>query len=304
MKDQADELRKMMSVKDKRPQRIISIASGKGGVGKTNIAVNLAIALQELGQNVLLIDADLGLGNVNIILGNMPEYNLYHFIKGTKKIHEIVVDTEYGIRYIAGASGFSSLANLSGRGLNKLISGMDSLNDADIIILDTGAGISNQVIYFLLSSDENIVVTTPEPTAVLDAFSVIKVIAPEDAKADIKILVNRVTKPSQAKVISDNIINASKNYLNMDVKYLGYIFEDKTIPYSVSQQFPFYQYDNKCQASSSLHNIAKKIVNMEYGGAGTTKGLSGFMETLSRFLAKNNDMKSGDIKNASLKNSN
>lgn len=289
MKDQADELRKMMGVKDKRPQRIISIASGKGGVGKTNIAVNLAIALNELGQNVLLIDADLGLGNVNVILGNMPEYNLYHVIKGVKKMHEIVVDTEYGIRYIAGASGFSSLANLSGRGLNKLINSMDSLNDADIIIIDTGAGISDQVAYFWLSSDENIIVTTPEPTAVLDAFSVVKVIASEDAKADIKILVNRVTKPSQAKVVSDNIINASKNYLNMSVKYLGYVFEDKTIPYSVSQQFPFYQYDNKCQASMSIYNIAKKIVDMEYNDSKTTKGLSGFMETLSRFLIKNSN---------------
>lgn len=289
MKDQADELRKMMGVKDKRPQRIISIASGKGGVGKTNIAVNLAIALNELGQNVLLIDADLGLGNVNVILGNMPEYNLYHVIKGVKKMHEIVVDTEYGIRYIAGASGFSSLANLSGRGLNKLINSMDSLNDADIIIVDTGAGISDQVAYFWLSSDENIIVTTPEPTAVLDAFSVVKVIASEDAKADIKILVNRVTKPSQAKVVSDNIINASKNYLNMNVKYLGYIFEDKTIPYSVSQQFPFYQYDNKCQASMSIYNIAKKIVDMEYNDSKDTKGLSGFMETLSRFLIKNSN---------------
>ena len=248
MKDQADELRKMMGIKDKRPQRIISIASGKGGVGKTNIAVNLAIALNELGQNVLLIDADLGLGNVNVILGNMPEYNLYHVIKGVKKMHEIVVDTNYGIRYIAGASGFSSLANLSGRGLNKLINSMDSLNDADIIIVDTGAGISDQVAYFWLSSDETIIVTTPEPTAVLDAFSVIKVIASEDLEADIKILVNRVTKPSQAKVVSDNIVRASKNYLNMDVKYLGYVFEDKTIPYSVSQQLPFYHYPHSLQA--------------------------------------------------------
>ena len=296
MKDQADELRKMMGVKDKRPQRIISVSSGKGGVGKTNIAVNLSIALHELGQNVLLIDADLGLGNVNVILGNMPEYNLYHVIKGVKKMHEIVVDTEYGIRYIAGASGFSSLANLSARGLSKLISSMDSLNDADIIIVDTGAGISDQVAYFWLSSDENIIVTTPEPTAVLDAFSVVKVIASEDSEADIKILVNRVTKPSQAKVVSDNIISASKNYLNMDVKYLGYIFEDKTIPYSVSQQFPFYQYDNKCQASMSIHNIVKKIADMEYSDSRDTKGLSGFMETLSRFLTKNSNVKNANIK--------
>lgn len=286
MKDQADELRKMMSVKDKRPQRIISIASGKGGVGKTNIAINLSIALQQLGQNVLLIDADLGLGNVNVILGNMPEYNLYHVIKGVKKIHEIILETDYGIRYIAGASGFSSLANLSGRALTKLVNSMDSLNDADIIIVDTGAGISDNVLYFLLSSDESIVVTTPELTAILDAYGVIKSIAPENASADIKILVNRVTKASEGKEVSDKIIITSKKYLDMDVKYLGHVMEDKTIPYAVSQQLPFYQYDNKCQASMSIYNIAKRIIDMEYDESREIKGLGGFMESLLSFVSK------------------
>ncbi|ADG70286.1 MinD/ParA family protein [Brachyspira murdochii] len=286
MKDQADELRKMMGVKDKRPQRIISIASGKGGVGKTNIAINLSIALQELGQNVLLIDADLGLGNVNVILGNMPEYNLYHVIKGVKKLHEVVLETDYGIRYIAGASGFSSLANLSGRALTKLVNSMDSLNDADIIIVDTGAGISDTVLYFLLSSDESIVVTTPELTAILDAYGVIKSIAPENSNADIKILVNRVTKASEGKEVGDKIIMTSKKYLDMDVKYLGHILEDKTIPYAVSQQLPFYQYDNKCHASMSIYNIAKKIVDMEYDDDREVKGLGGFMESLLSFVSK------------------
>ncbi|ACN82850.1 MinD/ParA family protein [Brachyspira hyodysenteriae] len=286
MKDQADELRKMMSVKDRRPQRIISIASGKGGVGKTNIAINLSIALQQLGQNVILVDADLGLGNVNVILGNMPEYNLYHVIKGVKKIHEIIIETDYGIRYIAGASGFSSLANLSGRALTKLVNSMDSLNDADIIIVDTGAGISDNVLYFLLSSDESIVVTTPELTAILDAYGVIKSIAPENANADIKILVNRVTKASEGKEVSDKIIITSKKYLDMDVKYLGHVMEDKTIPYAVSQQLPFYQYDNKCQASMSIHNIAKRIIDMEYDDGRETKGFGGFMESLLSFVSK------------------
>ena len=274
MKDQADELRKMMGLKDRRPQRIISIASGKGGVGKTNIAINLSIALQQLGQNVLLIDADLGLGNVNVILGNMPEYNLYHVIKGVKKLHEVVLETDYGIRYIAGASGFSSLANLSGRALT------------DIIIVDTGAGISDTVLYFLLSSDESIVVTTPELTAILDAYGVIKSIAPEDANADIKILVNRVTKASEGKEVGDKIIMTSKKYLDMDVKYLGHVFEDKTIPYAVSQQLPFYQYDNKCHASMSIYNIAKKIIDMEYDDDREVKGLGGFMESLLSFVSK------------------
>ena len=286
MKDQADELRKMMGSKDKRPQRVISISSGKGGVGKTNIAINLSIALQQLGQNVILIDADLGLGNVNVILGQIPEYNLYHVVKGTKKIHEVMIETEYGIRYIPGASGFSSLANLSGRGLTKLISSMESLNDADIIIIDTGAGISDNVLYFLLSADENIVVTTPELTAILDAYAVVKSIYPENSEADIKILVNRVTKPSEGKDVGQKIITTSKKHLGMDVKHLGYVFEDKTVPYSVAERLPFYQYDNKCQASLSLTTIAKRIIDMEYDETKEAKGISGFMEALFAFVNK------------------
>ena len=286
MKDQADELRKMMGTKDKRPQRVISISSGKGGVGKTNIAINLSIALQQLGQKVILIDADLGLGNVNVILGQIPEFNLYHVVKGSKKIHEVMIETDYGIRYIPGASGFSSLANLSGRGLTKLINSMESLNDADIIIIDTGAGISDNVLYFLLSADENIVVTTPELTAILDAYAVVKSIYPENSEADIKILVNRVTKPSEGKDVGQKIITTSKKHLGMDIKYLGYVFEDKTVPYSVAERLPFYQYDNKCQASLSLTTIAKRIIDMEYDDTKETKGISGFMEALFAFVNK------------------
>ncbi len=197
---------------------------------------------------------------------------------------EVVLETDYGIRYIAGASGFSSLANLSGRALTKLVNSMDSLNDADIIIVDTGAGISDTVLYFLLSSDESIVVTTPELTAILDAYGVIKSIAPENSNADIKILVNRVIKASEGKEVGDKIIMTSKKYLDMDVKYLGHVMEDKTIPYSVSQQLPFYQYDNKCQASMSIYNIAKRIIDMEYDENTDVKGLGGFIESLLSFV--------------------
>lgn len=287
MKDQADELRKMMGKKDKRPQRIISIASGKGGVGKTNIAINLAIALNELKQNVLVIDGDLGLGNVNVILGSTPEYNLYHVIKGLKKLPEIVLQTEYGIRYIAGASGFSSLANLSGRALTRLVNGIDALSDADIIIVDTGAGISSTVLSFILSSDETIIVTTPEPTSIIDAYGIIKSIAAENIRTDVKILVNRATKATDAKKIGERIIGISRQFLGMDIKYSGFVFEDKTVPYSVAHQLPFYVYDNKCNASICLDHIAKKIVDMEYDEYKETKGLGGFFESLFAFITKN-----------------
>lgn len=287
MKDQADELRKMMSKKDRRPQRIISIASGKGGVGKTNIAINLAIALNELKQNVLVIDGDLGLGNVNVVLGSTPEYNLYHVIKGLKKLPEIVVNTEYGIRYIAGASGFSSLANLSGRSLTRLVNGIDALNDTDIIIVDTGAGISDTVMSFILSADETIIITTPEPTSIIDAYGIIKSIASVNSNADVKILVNRVAKSTEGRKIGERIISISRQFLGMEIKYLGFVFEDKTIQYSVARQLPFYVYDNKCKASLCLDYVAKKIVDMEYDEYKETRGLGGFFESLFAFAAKN-----------------
>lgn len=280
MKDQAEELRKMMSLKDKRYQKVISIASGKGGVGKTNIAINLAIALNELGQKVLVVDADLGLGNVNVILGNTPDFNMYHVIKGIKKLNEIIVETPYGIRYIAGASGFSQLANLSRRSLSRLVKGIDALNDVDIIIVDTGAGISDTVISFILASDEAIIVTTPEPTAMIDAYGVIKSVVADNSEMNINILVNRINNMKEGRKVSDRIVKISKQFLNVDIKTIGYVYEDKIIPYCVTRQLPFYVYDNKSKSSLCLDYVANRILNPNEEELKKSRGIAGFFESL------------------------
>ena len=278
--DQADELRNMMGKKNARTQRVIAVSSGKGGVGKTNIAINLAIALSNLKQNVIVMDADLGLANVNIILGSMPEYTLLHVVKGMKRLSEIVMDTPFGIQYIAGSSGFSELANLDSDQLSKLVSGVNDLSNTDFIIVDTGAGISDEVLYFILAADEAIIITTPEPTAMLDAYGIIKVVAAEQIDTNLKLIVNRVKKTSETKKVGERITTISKQYLNMDIDYIGFVVEDETVPYSVARQVPFYAYDNKCRASICLDSIAKKLINPNYTENKKSGGFTAFFEKL------------------------
>ena len=182
MDEQASELRELMH-NDKQEQsnkmhhtRVIAITSGKGGVGKTSVAINMAIAYAQTGKKVILIDCDMGMANVNVMMNIVPQYNLMQVINGQKKMSDIILNTEYGIQFIAGANGFSKVANLSADELEIFAMQFSSLGNADIIIIDTGAGVADNVMKFLAAADEVYVVTTPEPTAITDAYGIIKII--------------------------------------------------------------------------------------------------------------------------------
>ncbi|HRX17200.1 MAG TPA: P-loop NTPase, partial [Spirochaetota bacterium] len=164
--DQASNLRKLVVAKNdnKKRTRTIAITSGKGGVGKTSLSVSLAIALARDKSTVTLLDADLGLANVNVVLGIIPKYNLYHVIKGKKRLNEVIVSVPEGIRIIAGAPGYHQLANLDEKARQKFITQLGDMENDDYLIVDTGAGVSQNVLSFVTSADEIIVVTTPEPT--------------------------------------------------------------------------------------------------------------------------------------------
>jgi len=241
--------------------RIIAITSGKGGVGKTSLSVNLAIMLARMGENVLLMDADLGLANVNVLLGITPEYTLYDVVKGNKSLSDIIIEV-LGIKIIPGASGFSILANLPDDIRKKLIDEFKTLEEHSIIILDTSAGLSYNVISFLLASDEVIVLTTPEPPALTDAYGIIKVISTRGVK-NIKLIANRVKTIREANRVLNKLKTVTKKFLEIDIDELGFIFDDEVVKKSIYKQIPFVEEYPKSRASICVEIIASKLLDKE-----------------------------------------
>ncbi|MBN1799293.1 MAG: MinD/ParA family protein [Spirochaetales bacterium] len=282
MADQAEKLRELMQKRKEDTganTRIITVSSGKGGVGKTNIAINLALSYAELGKKVTVMDADLGLANVNVVLGVIPKYNLYHVIRQQKKMKDIIMDTGYGIKIVAGASGFSKIANLSEEERKIFIQELDELANADIIIIDTGAGVSNNVISFIAAADDVIIVTTPEPTAITDAYGIIKIIATEIENLDLglKLVVNRVSTVSEGKKVAQRVISIASNFLNIKVDYLGFVYNDKLVHNAVIKQKPFFAIDPHSKASICIKHIISRLENIEYREG---SGISRFLKKL------------------------
>ena len=277
MADQAETLREIMRTKngsaDTSKTRVIAVASGKGGVGKTNIATNIAIAYANLGKRVVLMDADLGLANVNVVLGIIPKYNLYHVIRRQKTMREIIMDTNYGIRIVAGASGFAKIANLNDEERNGFVEDLSELGNADVVIIDTGAGVSGNVLSFIAAADEAIIVTTPEPTAITDAYGIIKIIATEidNLSLGLKLIVNRVSSVTEGKRVAERVVNIAGQFLNLKVDYLGYVYDDPDVHQSVLRQRPFLVANPRSKASICVQHIVSRLEKVEFregGGVG------------------------------------
>ncbi len=280
MEEQAKGLRDILQTDDQSKDhktRIIAITSGKGGVGKTNIAVNMAIAYAQLGKRVILIDGDMGMANVNVLLNIVPQYNLMQVINHQKKMNEIVLDTEFGIKFIAGANGFSKIANLSVDELDYFAKEFSSLSNADIIIIDTGAGIANNVLQFVAAADEVYVVTTPEPTAITDAYGIIKIITTElvNREVNLKLLVNRVHSADEGKRISERIITIVGQFLNFKVDYIGFVYDDAVVQSSVIRQKPFMVVNPTSKPAVCLKHIVGRIEKTDDVNAA---GVSNFLK--------------------------
>jgi len=247
--------------REEKNTRIITISSGKGGVGKTNLSVNMALAFARIGRKVVVMDADLGLANINVMFNLIPKYNLYHVIKKQKTIQEILVETEYGISIVAGASGFSQIANMGRKERQDFIDDMSSLSFADIILIDTGAGVSSNVLDFVAAADDAIIVTTPEPTAITDAYSIMKIIATEYRSVDmeLKLVVNRAKGAAEAKNVADRMVNITGQFLNMKMDYLGFVYEDQAVANAVRHQKPFMVTDPRCKASICVQHLVSRM---------------------------------------------
>jgi flagellar biosynthesis protein FlhG len=221
----------------KRRPKVISVTSGKGGVGKTNIVANLAIALSRLGKSVLVLDADLGLGNIDVLLGLAPRYTLEHVILGEKRLSEVICDGPAGIKILPTGSGVEELTAMTAEQKLILLSEFDQLETSiDIFLIDTGAGISSNVLYFNSIAEEIIVVLTPEPTSLTDAYAVIKVLSQNYGERNFKILVNMARNWSDAKDAFQKLSIVSDRFLDVAVDYLGFISMDDYIAMAVAEQ--------------------------------------------------------------------
>ena len=259
--------------------RVIDITSGKGGVGKSTVSVNLAISMARSGKKVLLFDGDLGLANVNVLLGIIPEHNIYEVIRKKKSIQDVVISTSFGIDIIAGANGISQLANLTDEQRENFMTSLHELKGYDVMIVDTGAGVGANVIGLVVPADEVIVVTTPEPTAITDAYGMIKSVVANAGDKPIRLIVNRVPSAVEAKRVADRLISISEQFLKTSVENLGFIFEEGLVQKSIRNQRPHVVLYPGSKSSACFNHLAARILNAEEGEDGIS-GIKGFFQRL------------------------
>lgn len=240
---------------------VLSVTSGKGGVGKTNMSVNLAYTLSAAGKNVVLLDADLGLANVDVILGLAPEHNLFHLFHEDMNLEKILFDTPYGFRILPASSGVSDMVSLDKGQKLDLLDAMDSLeDDVDYLIVDTGAGINDNVLYFNLAVQERLLVITPEPTSLTDAYALIKVLKLQHGVEKFRVLVNMVKDGKTAKNVYLKLLNACDHFLDgISLDLVGFIPFDQNVRSAVIAQTPFCHKFPKTPASAAVRQTARKI---------------------------------------------
>lgn len=271
MNDQANRLRQMNEMMGasrsailkpiQTQARVITVTSGKGGVGKTNVTVALAVAFARLGKKVLILDADLGLSNVDVILGASAPGNLFQVIHNGLDLNDVVADGPLGIKFISGGSGIYDLSNLSDSQIQYFLYQVGQFDNwADIILIDTGAGLNRMVLNFVLAADEVIVVTTPEPTAVADAYAVIKAYAAKGGQSPVRLIVNRVRELAEGEGVLNKLAKVSQRFLGLSISHLGFIFEDRMVQKSVTSQVPLMVAYPDSVAARCIDRIAHSLL--------------------------------------------
>lgn len=268
-----------------RTTRVFTITSGKGGVGKSNFAVNLALSLAEFGKKVILLDADLGLANIDVILGISPPHNLAHVIAGEKTISEIIWEGPRGLKIIPGGSGMHELANLKEWQLEQFLTNLSHLEGmADYLLIDTGAGLSKTVLSFALAADEIIVVTTTEPTALTDAYGLIKTLRQYRYGGKVELVVNRVQSEEEALTVFHKLRIAINRFLKYSIEFLGVIREDPKVHQAVKEQNPLVISYPNTQASQDIVLLAAKLSNQEYRSDTDSEGIKAFFSKVADYF--------------------
>lgn len=283
--DQAEQLRNIIkgsSIVSNRPMaRVIAVTSGKGGVGKSNTAINLAIQFRKMDQRVIILDADFGLANIEVMFGTVPKHNLSDLIYQGKNIKEIITWGPMEVGFISGGSGIAGLSNLSRDYLNCIIRNLSELDTiADVIIVDTGAGISDAVLEFLVSSGEVLLVTTPEPTSITDSYSLLKALNrhPRYSKelTEVKVIANKVADEEEGKVLFDKLDVVVSRYLKLPLTYLGAVPQDERLSKAVMQQRPVSIEHPQSKSSLAYEELAAKLMDREAAPQTKKRGMAAF----------------------------
>lgn len=287
--DQAQQLRNVIKKHNQINQnlaRVVTVTSGKGGVGKSNLAVNLAIQLRKAGKRVLIFDADFGLANVEVMFGAIPQYNLSDFIYRGIGIKEIITPGPMDIGFISGGSGILGLNNLYRDQIQYLVKSIDELNDlADFIIIDTGAGISDQVLEFVVASPEVILVSTPEPSSLADSYSLLKTLYRNPnfvvEGTTIHVVSNRVTSADEGQNVYDKLSSVVSQFLRGKVNYLGMIPQDAALEKAVRQQQPVSILEPNSKSAHAFEVLTGNLLNGTHNQISMRSGIG---QIFSNFL--------------------
>jgi len=259
---QAETLKKMVSEnKNSRNFKVLTVSSGKGGVGKTNLVTNLAYALSQRGRRVLVVDADIGLNNIDILLGMAPKFQIQHFLSGEKSIEEVIFEGPGGIKVLPASNGIQELTQLENHTKLALLEELDRISDGyDFLIFDTGAGISGNVTYFCSAAHDIILLATTEPTSHTDVYALMKVLSQKYQQKRFRLLINMVNSENEALDVFQRLSAVADKFLpNVSLDYLGFVLSDPVVSKSVRQQKPFVELYPHSKASGCVNNLSEKL---------------------------------------------
>ncbi|MBF0507918.1 MAG: MinD/ParA family protein [Deltaproteobacteria bacterium] len=268
---------------------VVAVTSGKGGVGKTNVVANVAVNLSKAGLKTLILDADMGLGNIDVLLGLTPKYNIQHLLTGEKRLSEVLVRGPAGILILPAASGVFELTDLSQQQKMAILAELEAFTRRlDVVLIDTGAGISSNVIYFNALAHEIIVIAAPEPTSITDAYALIKVMGLKHAVKNFNLLVNSVKNEREAKEVYRTLNSAAQRFLNISINYLGYVTRDDHLQMAVRQQQPLAEAYPFSPANKCFETVANDINLMRRNNQNAGGGAKFFWKG---FLSNPGDMR-------------
>lgn len=280
--DQAERLRIIKANQASKPMaRVITVTSGKGGVGKSNTAINLAIQFRKMGKKVIILDADFGMANIEIMFGTVPKHNLCDLIYQGKNIKDIITWGPMEVGFISGGSGIAGMSNLSRDYLNTIIQNLAELDEmADVIIVDTGAGIADAVMEFLVASGEILLVTTPEPTSITDSYSLLKILYKHprfrEDETKVKMIANRVEKEAEGEILYNKLNAVVTRYLKIPMTFLGSVPQDMQLSRAVMQQTPVSLQNPGARSSMAYEKIANRLMGKEETERQPKRGMAAF----------------------------